>query len=44
MGSPVVMAYRTQVFVTRSDVALVQGVSTPNPKLIGLYDALGNEV
>ncbi|MCC4237322.1 YhfX family PLP-dependent enzyme [Vibrio anguillarum] len=44
IGSPVVMAYRTQVFVTRSDVALVQGVSTPNPKLIGLYDSLGNEV
>ncbi|WP_338141607.1 hypothetical protein [Vibrio anguillarum] len=28
IGSPVVMAYRTQVFVTRSDVALVQGFST----------------
>ncbi|MGF1680278.1 YhfX family PLP-dependent enzyme [Photobacterium minamisatsumaniensis] len=44
IGTPVVMAFRTQVFVTRSDVALVKGISTQSPTLIGLYDALGNEV
>ncbi|MGF1697178.1 YhfX family PLP-dependent enzyme [Vibrio lamellibrachiae] len=44
IGEPVIMAYRTQVFVTRSDVALIEGVSTGNPTLLGIYDALGNEV
>lgn len=41
VGTPVIMAFRTQVFVTRSDVALVSGVSTGNPKVIGLFDAQG---
>ncbi|GLO63041.1 hypothetical protein MACH09_35490 [Vibrio sp. MACH09] len=44
IGAPVIMSFRTQVFVTRSDVALVQGVSSNTPTLLGLYDALGNEV
>ncbi|PMJ98148.1 YhfX family PLP-dependent enzyme [Vibrio sp. 10N.261.55.A7] len=44
IGAPLIMAYRTQVFVTRSDVALVEGVSTGNPRLVSVYDPLGNEV
>ena len=44
VGTPVVMAFRTQVFVTRSDVALVEGLSGNVPTLLGLFDALGNEV
>ncbi|WP_299019731.1 YhfX family PLP-dependent enzyme [uncultured Photobacterium sp.] len=44
IGTPVVMAFRTQVFVTRSDVALVEGLSSNAPKLLGLFDAQGNEV
>jgi len=44
VGTPVIMAFRTQVFVTRSDVALVEGISTATPKLLGIYDSLGNEV
>ncbi|MFZ4835597.1 YhfX family PLP-dependent enzyme [Rouxiella sp. Mn2063] len=44
VGSAVVMCFRTQVFVTRSDVALVSGVASGKPLLIGLYDSLGNEV
>lgn len=43
IGSAVIMAFRTQIFVTRSHVALVSGVDD-QPKLIGLYDAQGNEV
>ncbi len=42
IGSPVIMAYRTQVFVTRSDVALVSGISSGKPHLMAVYDALGN--
>lgn len=44
VGTPVVMAFRTQIFVTRSDIALVEGISTATPKLLGIYDSLGNEV
>lgn len=43
-GSPVVMCFRTQVFVTRSDVALVSGISHGSPVLEALYDSLGNPI
>lgn len=42
IGSAVVMCFRTQVFVTRSDVALISGVASGEPVLIGLYDSVGN--
>ncbi|POP43210.1 hypothetical protein CHU32_20685 [Superficieibacter electus] len=44
VGSPVVMCYRTQIFVTRSDVALVSGIHHGKPVLEALYDSLGNPV
>ncbi|MCG7587456.1 alanine racemase, partial [Photobacterium sp. OFAV2-7] len=44
IGSPVVMAFRTQVFVTRSDVALIAGISQGDPELVGTYNSLGDEV
>lgn len=44
VGSPVVMCFRTQIFVTRSDVALVSGVSRGAPVLEALYDSLGNPI
>ncbi|UTV30399.1 YhfX family PLP-dependent enzyme [Photobacterium atrarenae] len=44
VGTPVIMAFRTQIFVTRSDVALVAGLSGNTPTLLGLFDAQGNEV
>ena len=44
IGAPVIMAYRTQIFVTRSDVALITGVATANPKILAIYDALGNKI
>ena len=43
-GSPVCMAFRTQIFVTRSRVALVEGLSQSSPKLIGIWDSSGNEI
>lgn len=42
VGAGVVMAFRTQIFVTRSDLALVEGLSTGAPRVTALYDALGN--
>lgn len=44
VGSPVVMAFRTQLFVTRSDVALVEGISTSQPRLLGLFDTQGKQI
>lgn len=44
VGSPVVMCFRTQIFVTRSDVALVSGIQTGKPVLEALYDSLGNPI
>lgn len=44
IGSAVVMCFRTQIFVTRSDVALVSGISAGAPTLLGLYDSLGNSL
>lgn len=44
VGTPVVMAFRTQIFVTRSDVALVEGISTSQPKLLGLFDTQGRQI
>lgn len=42
VGDAVVMAFRTQIFVTRSDLALVEGLSSGAPRVTALYDALGN--
>ncbi len=39
-----VMAFRTQVFTTRSHVAVVKGISNGRPEIMGLYDALGNKI
>ncbi|MFI8994131.1 alanine racemase [Streptomyces sp. NPDC053542] len=41
VGDTAVLAFRTQIFVTRSSVAVVSGLSSGTPKLSGLYDPLG---
>ena len=41
IGDTVVMAFRFQIFVTRSDVVLVEGISKGEPRIIGIYDSLG---
>ncbi|CFR08899.1 protein containing an Alanine Racemase Domain [Yersinia frederiksenii] len=42
VGCPVIMCFRTQIFATRSDVALVTGVHSGQPTLLGIYDSQGN--
>lgn len=42
VGSLVIMCFRTQIFVTRSDVALVSGTAAGAPRLEGVYDSQGN--
>ncbi|CAL9588907.1 YhfX family PLP-dependent enzyme [Streptomyces albus] len=40
-GDTALLAFRTQIFVTRSTVAVVAGLSAGKPRLTGLYDARG---
>lgn len=43
VGETVVMAFRFQMFVTRSDVVLVKGIGTGSPKIVGIYDSQGRK-
>lgn len=38
------MAFRFQIFVTRSQVVLVKGISTNTPHIMGIYNSLGDEI
>jgi predicted amino acid racemase len=42
VGDTVVHAFRAQMFVTRSQIAVVSGVRDNNPKMIGLFDRANN--
>lgn len=44
VGDTVVMSYRTQVFVTRSSVAVVKGIKEGKPELLGIYDSQGRKI
>lgn len=41
VGATAIMVPRTQIFVTRSEVALVKGIQNGNPEIIGIYSSLG---
>ncbi|MFB4419561.1 YhfX family PLP-dependent enzyme [Streptomyces sp. QL37] len=41
LGDTALFAFRTQIFVTRSTVAVVSGIASGSPRLNGLYDAQG---
>lgn len=43
-GDRVIFAFRTQMFVTLSTIAIVSGLATSEPRLRGLYDAHGRAV
>ncbi|GMQ74633.1 YhfX family PLP-dependent enzyme [Tetragenococcus halophilus] len=42
VGSTVITAFRTQIFVTRSDVAVVSGIQNGQLKIEGVFDSSGN--
>ena len=44
VGDCALMAFRTQVFTTRSHVAIVSGIQSDDPKLIGIYSSLGEPI
>lgn len=43
VGETVIMAFRFQVFVTRSDMVLLEGISSGAPDVSGVWDSLGNQ-
>lgn len=44
VGSTVIGAFRTQIFTTRSDVAVVSGVQSGNPCIEGIFDSGGHRL
>lgn len=44
LGDTVVMAFRTQIFATRSRVAVVSGIASGTPVLDGIYDSVGTRI
>lgn len=44
VGDGVLMCFRTQMFVTRSEVAVVSGLSSGEPQLEGIFDTQGRRV
>lgn len=43
VGDPVIMAFRFQIFVTRSDVVIISGLHQNQPKIVGRYNSFGDE-
>lgn len=44
VGLTCIMCFRTQIFTTRSTVAVVGGIQSNSPKLLGLFDPLGKRI
>ncbi|EIV99379.1 YhfX family PLP-dependent enzyme [Thermoanaerobacter siderophilus] len=42
VGDTVIYSFRTQIFVTRAKVALLEGLSSGKPKLTYIFDSKGN--
>ncbi len=42
VGTPVVLCSRTQIFVTRSDVCVVAGISCGKPEILGVFNSQGD--
>lgn len=44
IGATVIAAFRTQIFVTRSDVAVVKGINEGKPEIVGIFDSQGRRL
>lgn len=44
VGDTAVLSFRTQIFVTRSDVAIVEGISRGEPNIVGIFDSQGRKL
>jgi len=44
VGDTLVYAFRTQVFVTRAKVAVLEGLQEGKPRIVGIFDSQGKEI
>ena len=44
VGDGVLLCFRTQIFVTRSEVAVVKGLAEGKPECLGIWSALGQRI
>lgn len=44
VGETTILSFRTQIFVTRSLLAVVSGLSAGTPQIEGIFDSLGTQV
>lgn len=44
VGATVIAAFRTQIFVTRSNVAVVEGIHTDKVEILGVFDSQGRRI
>jgi len=44
VGDYAIMSFRTQMFVVRSDIAIVSGIGTKNVKVLGVFNQRGEQV
>ena len=44
VSATVIMAFRFQIFVTRSKVALITGIQEGNPEILGMFDSQGRKL
>ena len=44
LGETVIYSFRTQIFVTRSKVAVIEGIHQGKPKILGIFNAIGDEI
>jgi len=44
VGDTAILAFRTQIFVTRSRVAVLSGLRAGTPRLAGVFDSMGKEL
>lgn len=44
VSDTVIMAFRTQIFVTRSNVAIVKGIKSGKPEIVRIYDSQGRRI
>ena len=43
VGDTVIYAFRTKVFVTNAQIAIVENIND-DPKLLGIYDSVGHVI
>ena len=44
VGDIVILCHRTQIFTVRSEVVVVEGLSSGKPAIVGRFSSLGREI